>query len=273
MSESLHTGPEAKNAVFAYHYCGYRIITNRTVAGMPTHGQHDAELAMWFCRDGDESLPRRTVNWPRLSDGRGTRYLFHPTGNPTLICPFSGCCERKNTFIKQALPFALALTGQAALHAAAVDSHGTVAAFVGPSGIGKSTLARVLVGQGAIPVSDDFLLYRIRGAHARVRGDRSAGIGWRPLSVMYFLHRTPSTQGHPEVVPLTQRQTFQALLHNSFCELAYAKNWAFQFESMHRLCLLVPAFELRLPNDPNALHSVLSITNQCAATILSADRG
>ncbi|WP_152187696.1 phosphoenolpyruvate carboxykinase (ATP) [Georgenia satyanarayanai] len=53
------------------------------------------------------------------------------------------------------LALQLYLRGSAVLHASAVERDGTAVAFVGHSGMGKSTLAALLCAQGARVVSDD----------------------------------------------------------------------------------------------------------------------
>lgn len=56
------------------------------------------------------------------------------------------------------MAFVLTLRGHTVLHASAVAVDGQVLAFVGPSGIGKTTLAAVMCLDGATLVTDDVLV-------------------------------------------------------------------------------------------------------------------
>lgn len=57
-----------------------------------------------------------------------------------------------------AMAFVLTLRGNTVLHASAVAIEGRALAFVGPSGIGKTTLAAVMCLDGATLVTDDVLV-------------------------------------------------------------------------------------------------------------------
>ncbi len=87
--------------------------------------------------------------------------------------------------LDQVLPQALHLRGQCTLHASAVALDGSVTAFVGRSGEGKSTLACALVPPGTL-LSDDCLALRREGTglvalpsypSVRLRGDSAQQVG------------------------------------------------------------------------------------------------
>ena len=69
----------------------------------------------------------------------------------------------RHLLLNQVLPLALARRGRLVLHAAAVSWEGKVAAFLGRSGTGKSTLAAACALAGAHVVSDDCLVVRQTG--------------------------------------------------------------------------------------------------------------
>lgn len=65
------------------------------------------------------------------------------------------------------LSFLLALRGEPVLHASAVDVDGTAVAFVGSSGMGKSTMATLLCAAGAQLITDDVLRVDLDGPQPR----------------------------------------------------------------------------------------------------------
>jgi hypothetical protein len=90
-------------------------------------------------------------------DGFG-RYLVATDG--TAVGCENGTVSRQHRerfLFAQALPLAAVLQGLELLHASAVSAHDGVAAFVGASGAGKTTLASRLVLRGAGFVADDVL--------------------------------------------------------------------------------------------------------------------
>jgi len=63
----------------------------------------------------------------------------------------------RHLFIDQVLPLVLNLRGQDALHATSILTGAGLCAFVGPSGVGKSTLAAAFQLEGYAVLSDDCL--------------------------------------------------------------------------------------------------------------------
>jgi hypothetical protein len=73
--------------------------------------------------------------------------------------------EMVSVFVAGALPaFVLIMGGEAVLHASAVDVGGRVLAFVGQSGMGKSTMAALFCAAGGRLVTDDVLRLDTSGA-------------------------------------------------------------------------------------------------------------
>lgn len=64
----------------------------------------------------------------------------------------------RHLLIDQVVPHLLAVDGELVLHASAVALDGAAVAFIGPSGMGKSSLAAGWVQEGAPLLADDFLL-------------------------------------------------------------------------------------------------------------------
>jgi len=71
-------------------------------------------------------------------------------------------------YLQWAAPHVLALQHQPVLHASAVLHDGGVLAFAGPSGAGKTTLARLFAAEGARLVSEDLVLVSTQHGHPSV---------------------------------------------------------------------------------------------------------
>ncbi|MDT5050528.1 MAG: hypothetical protein QOG75_6440 [Mycobacterium sp.] len=64
------------------------------------------------------------------------------------------------------LAFRLIMAGNLVLHASAVHARGRVLAFVGASGMGKSTMATLMCAGGAMMITDDIARIELDGARA-----------------------------------------------------------------------------------------------------------
>jgi hypothetical protein len=158
--------------------------------------QADAEL-VYAPPTGDGGIPftvERTANHYRFwLEGFG-RYVVSADGT------FVGCerggatpAQHERFVVAQALPVAAVLQGFEVLHASAVRSGAGAAAFAGPSGAGKTTLAGGLVLRGADFLTDDVLAIEpgddgplahpgppfmaIRPAHAAAMTDAGGRLG------------------------------------------------------------------------------------------------
>lgn len=111
-----------------------------------------------------------------------------------------------------AVPKLLILQGHPVLHASAVSINGRAIAFSGPSGAGKTTMARAFATAGAALLAEDFFVVRLDGAHRAIgitalekgsnawidRALSGLGKGGRIVSDAIF------TPEEGAVVPLTQ---------------------------------------------------------------------
>lgn len=158
------------------------------------------------------------------------------------------------------------------LHASAVAREGRVRAFLGPGGIGKSTLAEYLSSRpddGWIRVTDDLLPVRLGegGLEAlpRYPQPRWGPAGQRggllpealPVEALYRLGRTNSPAGRPGCVSLPGRRAAAAALHQTvsaalFDELLLERH----LEFCGRLAETVPVFALDYPLDRALLPAV-----------------
>jgi len=90
------------------------------------------------------------------------RFIVSPEGTRVLCAPFRGKAWRwQRLLIARVLPLAATLQGLETLHASAVAVDGRVFAFIGPSGMGKSSLAAQLTLRGATFFTDDVLAIEI----------------------------------------------------------------------------------------------------------------
>ena len=85
-------------------------------------------------------------------------YLVAPDGTHVAGAPSAVAAWRwERLVLAQVLPLAAALRGMEILHASAVEMAGRAVAFLGSSGVGKTTLAARIVVRGARLVTDDVL--------------------------------------------------------------------------------------------------------------------
>jgi hypothetical protein len=102
-------------------------------------------------------------------------YLVTPDGRRVIAAPPSGPAWRwERLVLAQVLPLAAVLRGTHVLHASAVALAGRAVAFMGRSGVGKTTLAGRIVAQGARLVTDDVLA--IDDSQAAVRAHRGGAV-------------------------------------------------------------------------------------------------
>lgn len=128
------------------------------------------------CAIPDQLPAGRVLATLSLADGRG--YTHMDTGTGYALC-FHQTCEFRTDYHRRLIRVHLApnvepgivplllvgnvvaalltLSGECVLHASAVEIDGVALAFVGSSGMGKSTLAALLCASGARLITDDVL--------------------------------------------------------------------------------------------------------------------
>jgi hypothetical protein len=113
-------------------------------------------------------------------------YLVTPDGRRVIAAPPSGPAWRwERLVLAQVLPLAAVLRGTHVLHASAVALAGRAVAFMGRSGVGKTTLAGRIVAHGALLMTDDVLAVDESQAAVRAhRGGAVARIDPRELRAM-----------------------------------------------------------------------------------------
>lgn len=110
----------------------------------------DGRMAITYSETPHGSVLRFAAGAEFELDPTYTRIMGHP-------CPGVSPERLRHLLIDQIVPRALAQQGDIVIHASAVRVDGGCLAFLGPSGVGKSTLAASFLAIGMEPFADDAL--------------------------------------------------------------------------------------------------------------------
>ncbi|MPZ64376.1 MAG: hypothetical protein GEU83_02220 [Pseudonocardiaceae bacterium] len=236
----------------------------------------DGTLRYSLCRDRD----RVVLRYPGLCDFVGDRTLgdvtvdLHPGADPGLIAVLAAGAL---------LAVHLRLRGELVLHASAVQLGDGALAFVGASGMGKSTLAALLCTSGHRLVTDDVLRVdltdgvvvhpgstesRLR-ANAHQLADTAPAGAVRPTADGRLALRAPAHAGEPLplvacLVPLPSRNAVEVSVQRlagprallRMLQFPRVVGWiepastAREFQALADLVGQVPIFEARVPWGP-----------------------
>jgi hypothetical protein len=207
----------------------------------------------------------------------------------TRIEPGTSPQTLRHLLLDQVLPLVLNLLGRDVLHAAAVEMPAGVCAFIGPAGVGKSTLAARFAAVGYTTFCDDCLVLQRNGGivcipgypgvrlwsdSLAVLGDQAVKLSDvahytakhrivsktsrstdspRPLIAIYRLNR-PVDRGPAlntvRVEPLTGREAFMELVSSAFVlDVTEPTTLLRHFRCIEQLVSQVPIARLMLPND------------------------
>lgn len=184
---------------------------------------------------------------------------------------------RWRLLIGQGLPIAAALQGLEVLHASAVRMGSASAAFVAPSGTGKTSLALHLLTHGAGFIADDVVALEPDGdallthpgiglAHAPREDRRSkhyvtvaVAQAPVPLGAVYFLERTEAVQT-PEISPIDPPDPILLLGSTFVSHVPTAARLITQLDICSRIARTVPLFRVRAPVDGGAANLAEHIT-------------
>lgn len=210
--------------------------------------------------------------------------LIAPAGDRILCSPPRGR-GRWQLLIGQGLPIAAALQGLEVLHASAVRMGSTAAAFIAPSGTGKTSLALHLLAHGAVFLADDVVALEAAAdalivhpgiglAHAprteRASLDRArVGIRWPshpgqkhhaqvslarspvPLGAAYFLER-PADVEEIEIVPIDPPDPCLLLAATFVSHVPVAHRLITQLDVCSIIARTVPLFRVRTSLESSA---------------------
>jgi hypothetical protein len=146
----------------------------------------------WRTTDGRvHASLHRTDEWYVVHFKRMAR--FEVSRNLAMVrctpCRSGSTGLMRHLFLDQVMPLVLSLAGEHVLHASAVDYHGRAVAFVGESGVGKSTTAATL-GQGAGRIlADDCVVFSERAAQFLVNAPYTSLRLWEDSATALNLGR------------------------------------------------------------------------------------
>jgi hypothetical protein len=195
-----------KVAPHRYAVHGYLVASDIALA--TAKGNTDATPDLVLCRGGSRPVPRAVCEGhelARLEDERQQVYYSMTRRAGQLRLRFGGTCEfdadacltnvthHVDPGADEGLVAVLAsgtllavrlvLDGKLALHASAVGVNGRAVAFVGASGMGKSTLAALLCTAGGLLLTDDVL---------HVSDPGSSPVAWPGSAECRLRHRATS---------------------------------------------------------------------------------
>jgi hypothetical protein len=148
------------------------------------------------------------------------------------------------------------------LHACGIDDNGQGYLFLGNSGHGKSTMAKLWCEHRAAVLNDDRIV--VREVEGRVRmygtpwhGDfREFSLAGLPVGKIFFLH--PDTENR--VLPQNGAKTVARLLTRSFPPLWDREGMVFTIDFFHRLANSIPCYDLHFRRDRSIIDCVRGLS-------------
>lgn len=268
--------------------CGAEISV-RILAGLAPEPDRDEWVHHWQTGYGniDISLARQRgrflLRFPDLAD-----FSIAADGSDVGVRASSECTPEtlRHLILDQVLPRVLAHRGSLVLHAGAVDVGGRAVAFLGQSGVGKSTLVASFRNAGFPLLSDDGLVltHSEAGVHVlptypsvRLWPETVTGLFANPPEVAPMAHYsskqrllvgagtsvsggelpltaclvlTGDRNGEIEVSPVAPGAACMEIIRNAFqLDLADPERTAKLFQLAGAVANAVPVFALRYPRD------------------------
>lgn len=244
------------NGRFKYSVAGLSVWTSREIPELRRTEYTDGELTLVFTKRERLPLPV-DEQWFQVQLPMGARSYIRSDGELAFVRGIETIGDHAAA-VRGAVPLASALQGKVVLHASAVRCPHGVVAFIGESGVGKSTLAAHLSALGFPRLAEDLLPCRTLGDQVIIPVTE-AGLAQsaESLSRVFFLSRRTGLQ-QPRLVPLSSKTHLQRLIRDGFGEIQASTAWATQFRLYHRIVEQVPGYKLHLPDSLNMLEQSLS---------------
>ncbi|HMK30124.1 MAG TPA: hypothetical protein VK473_10600 [Terriglobales bacterium] len=237
-----------------------------------------------------------------LRYGDGVEFVLDRTGSEIWACwgPESSLEDTATYLLGPVFGFLLRLRGITCLHAAAVAIDGRVAAFLGPAGAGKSTLAAAMARLGhavacedVLPITETAGEYLVHPGYPRVRlwPDSAAALfgsadalprlspNWQkqyldleaspfrflpqplPLGAVYVLNESP--EARPRIVDIPPREALMALAGNTYASIPLDPSTrAAEFQTLTDLVRRLPVRQLLLPGNFATLLSACHLVSE-----------
>ena len=250
------TTDDRKNEQAVWWVSGLRVATDRPMVELEPCDDGEADLQVLFRADpGSEvevgllSSADSSGDWFKLMDQAAALAWIRADGRLALVAEAEALVQGFDVLVRRVVPFAAALQDRVMLHASAVLADGAVHAFIGASGVGKSTLAERLGEQGLPVLSEDLLLCLPTDSGVVIPGSQvgSAGESGPSLEAIYFIERTATLKG-VRLEELPEEECFKRLLKHGFGELGVPKIWAAQFELYSIIAEQCRAYRLKVPD-------------------------
>jgi hypothetical protein len=235
---------------------GLRVATDRPLAEAEPSSDDVVDLHVLFRPDPGSEVEQGVMSsadssgdWFKLMDKEAALAWIRADGRLAFIAEGQALVQGFDVLARRVVPFAAALQDRILLHASAVLADDSVHAFIGPRGVGKSTLARHL-GQLGVSILCEDLLHCLPTDSGIVIPDLrlgSAGDSPPSLEAVYFLERLPRLEG-VGLEKLGEEECFQRLLEHGFGELDVPKIWAAQFELYSIISEHCRAYRLQVPD-------------------------
>ncbi len=258
----------------------------------------DAPFAVWRAPDGAVA-----ATFHRRGEGYLVRFIDRADFSieldaglvPCWPVPGKSSAGAHDLYLNQIVPMIRGHQGELVLHASGVAVDGAAAAFVAPTGRGKSTLAAAFASAGMPFLSDDGLALKadsgryfaspnrpsfrlwsdseavvIRGEVSERGEDEKSRVEAGvlpfqdkplPLRALYFLG--PGESSRVSISRLPMREALAELInHSFFLDAEDRERMKRHFEALARLAETVPCFALDFPREYARLPSVIAAVSR-----------
>ncbi len=255
-------------------FCGLRISV------CVAEDVHADQSAMFFDRLRPYLSERGSPTGQEGPGGSRIALLADPSSSAALVVSRSIHIDAENSgsldllqTLRRACAMWLVQSGGLLLHGASVELNGRALALVGPSGAGKTTIARRLRAAGAHVIGDEVVALRASRLFGhplqRRLGDGVAPARGVELSGIALIAQ--SAVGAPvSLKQLSAPQGARQLIRRVFMPPAEGPLVAAALESCERLSEAVPVYSLSLTNDERATEAVLSLFRRPSPVVSAA---